>query len=403
MDNQAVKTEKNNLSIENYICDNCGGVMKFDIKKQVLKCSSCGTIGDIKTDSLYISKHELDDYKNRETDCIPFENKSSVICQNCGAEIIFDSFDTAAMCPMCGSTQVAAEKQKAGVPPDGIIPFKIDKSDAEEKFRIWIKKRWFAPNKLKKTYQEGNLSGNYLPFWTYDTDADGFYYGQGGITRTYTDSDGKEHTTTDWYPVSGSVSKSFDDIQICASQKNESKYIDKALPFDTINNTIPYSPQYLSGFKAERYSIKADAGFEKAKDIVENELKSMAYSQILSRGYDQAIVNSIDIDYNNVKYKHVLLPVWNASFTYKSKQYIYFINGETGKVSGSRPYSVPKIAIAVSITIAIILALIFFFKDNEANALNYNFENNYNDSHFSEVIDENLIQYENYNEDFLVL
>ena len=42
-----------------------------------------------------------------------------------------------------------------------------------------LKNRWFAPNSLKKTYQEGRLTGLYIPFWTYDAKADGWFTGRG--------------------------------------------------------------------------------------------------------------------------------------------------------------------------------------------------------------------------------
>jgi hypothetical protein len=51
--------------------------------------------------------------------------------------------------------------------------------------------------------------------------------------------------------------------------------------------------------------------------------------------------------YSNITFKHVLLPVWLASYRYQNKPFRVVINGRTGQVTGERPYSAWKIAFAV--------------------------------------------------------
>lgn len=64
----------------------------------------------------------------------------------------------------------------------------------------------------------------------------------------------------------------------------------------------------------------------------------------------------MNIDYRRITYKHVLLPAWTSAFSYNGKQYMYIINGESGKVGGQRPYSVPKILAAVAAGAAAVIA-----------------------------------------------
>ena len=343
-----------NVDTETFICQNCGGVMKFDIKKQKFECASCKTEYDLQTLSDAVKENDFNSYLEREKTAIPFEGMAVVSCQNCGMEISFSESQFATTCPMCGSTQVAAAKQSSGIPPDGLIPFKVDKKDAQEKFKAWVKSRWFAPNDFKKRYGEGDLAGMYLPFWTYDAYAVSHYWGRGGRHRRVT-QDGKTKTVTDWYPVQGIVNASFDDVQICASHKE--KNIEGILPYGTITNTRPFSVGYMSGYYAEVYKIKANKGFESAKVIMEKALRNLAAKDI-RRTYDVAEVQSLSTKYSNVTYKHVLLPLWSSAFGYKGKTYNYAVNGETGKVSGSRPYSAVKITLAVVATIALIVAIV---------------------------------------------
>jgi len=345
------------VDTETFVCQNCGSIMKFDINKQKFACSSCKTEYDLQTLSDVVKENDFNSYLEREKATTPFEGMAVVACQQCGMEISFSDSQFSTTCPMCGSTQIATAKQSAGIPPDGVIPFKIDKKDAQERFKAWVKSRWFAPNDFKKRYAEGGLSGMFLPFWTYDAFAISHYSGRGGKNRTEKGRDGKTRTVTDWYPVSGVVSASFDDVQVCAS--NKEKNVEGILPYDTINNTKPFSTGYLSGYYAEVYKIKADKGFESAKRIMENTLRSLAAKDIRRR-YDKADVQSLNTKYSGVTYKHVLLPLWSSAFGYNGKTYGYLINGETGKVSGSRPYSAIKIALAAIGTVAAIGALLWY-------------------------------------------
>ncbi len=386
MPEEVEKKKKKEIETENYVCPGCGGIMKFNAEKGKFLCSSCGNEEQIQTIVDNIKEYDFKDYLNREAKCTPFEGFAAAGCQNCGSEIVFEEFKTATVCPMCGSTQIATIKQKAGIPPEGIIPFKVSKPQANELFQKWIRQQWFAPNKLKHSFQEGNLMGEYIPFWTYDADVVSSYVGNGGITRTVTDSEGNSKTVTDWYPVSGVVRNFFDDVQICASKNSGVQIINKILPYNTIDGLSPYSPAYLSGYQAELYSIKANEAFNYAKKEMENHMTELAHREILSR-FNQAHVTYINSKYSNVTYKHVLLPAWCSAYFYGGKTYRYIINGETGRVSGERPYSVPKIVAAVIAVLLLAFAIYYFTEDTEgAQAYTYQEQNSYEAQHYSNEI-----------------
>lgn len=360
MENQVEAQEQEKISVETqtFVCANCGGVIKYDIMNEKFRCASCKAESSIENLSDTVKEYDFSQYAEREKNSVAFEGVAVVHCKNCGCEITFEESQIATTCPMCSSTQVATVKQRGGIPPEGIVPFKVDKSSAGQKFKDWVKTRWFAPNDFKKKCVEGTLQGMYLPFWTFDSAAVSAYSGRGGKHRTVREKDGKTRTVTDWTFVSGVVSSSFNDVQICATEQEEA--IKGILPFNTVENTKPYAPSYLSGFHAELYTVKADQAFEAAKSIMEDELRSLA-AQDIRRWYDTAEVHSLNTKYSNVTYKHVLLPIWGSAYGYQGKTYNYFVNGETGKVDGQRPYSIPKIAAAVMAGIAIIVILVSIF------------------------------------------
>lgn len=344
--------------VDRQICANCGGTIKWNIAKQCLECSACRTPYVPQTTVQRVEEHDFEGYTQREGQRVSFPDTAIIVCGACGAQIAVDEHCTATVCPMCGSTQLLESRQEAGVPPDGVIPFRVDRETAQQNFSKWLKSRWFAPNRLKQAYQAGKLQGIYLPFWTFDAQVTSSYRGQGGTVHTVRDSKGNTRTKVRWRPVSGTVSGSYDDLQVCATMNSASQVVEKVLPYNTCDNTLPFSSSYLSGFLAEHYAVPATQAVDTAKEQVRTDQINQAESDILSRGFSQARVNDIQIEYHNLTYKHVLLPAWTSAFSYNGKQYMYIINGESGKVGGQRPYSVPKIAAAVIAAAAAVTAAV---------------------------------------------
>jgi hypothetical protein len=54
-----------------------------------------------------------------------------------------------------------------------------------------------------------------------------------------------------------------------------------------------------------------------------------------------------------VRWRHVLLPVWSLAYRYKKKNYPVLVNGQTGRVVGKAPYSVAKILLFILVLVAI--------------------------------------------------
>lgn len=341
--------------VDRQVCANCGGTIKWNIAKQRLECASCRTPYEARTTVEQVEEHDFDGYVQREGRRVSFPDNTIIVCGTCGAQIAVDENCTATVCPMCGSSQLLESRQETGVPPDGVIPFRIDRETAQQNFSKWVKSRWFAPNRLKRAYQGGKLQGIYLPFWTFDAEVTSTYWGEGGRTHTERDKEGHVHTRVSWRPVSGTVGGSYDDLQVCATLNSASQVVEKILPYNTCDNTVPFSPSYLSGFLAEHYAVPATQAVETAKAQIRADQASEAESDILRRGFDQARVSDVDIHYHKVTYKHVLLPAWTSAFAYNGKQYMYIINGESGRVGGQRPYSIPKIVAAVAAGAAVVI------------------------------------------------
>ena len=160
-----------------------------------------------------------------------------------------------------------------------------------------------------------------------------------------------------WTPVSGRVSRHFDDVLVLASNSLPRQVTQRLEPWD-LANLVPYQEEYLSGYRSEVYQIDLEPGFEHARKIMDRVIRSDVNRDI---GGDQQRIQNMDTRHRGISFKHVLLPVWLATFRYREKPYRFVINARTGEVQGERPYSAWKIALAVLIGTALAGALVYLY------------------------------------------
>ena len=59
----------------------------------------------------------------------------------------------------------------------------------------------------------------------------------------------------------------------------------------------------------------------------------------------------------DVRWKHILLPIWSLSYQHASKRYTVLIHGQNGRVEGEAPLSWLKILLLVFAILAGVLAI----------------------------------------------
>lgn len=346
--------------------------MVFAPEVQVLQCSYCSSKRNIELQPTVIREYDFDSAD--DTANLSWGTETRVFhCNNCGADTVIDSFAKSHSCAFCGSTHVIRqETQETGIAPESLVPFKVTKIAALDNFNKWIGSRFFAPRALKNSYQKDSIKGAYIPFWTYDADTDSNYSAQAGTyyyvtePRTVRDKDGKTRTEyvqvrkTRWRPVTGRFNRHFNDHLVNASRNIEEGLLGKIEPFD-LNQLVPYSPEFLAGFLAERYSINLKDGWERAKGRLSQTLHTEITRHIAA---DEVRGLNVNTNWSNIKYKHFLLPIWLSSYTYKDKIYHFMVNGQTGRVHGEAPTSFWKVAGVVAAVAAVIGLVVYIFMMN---------------------------------------
>lgn len=340
-------------------CPSCGGVMDFDPKTGGLLCPYCGheeQIAQKEDEPAKAQELSFDTAENIEN-CNWGTEKKTVICKACGAESVYDALEISSVCPFCGSNQVMEAADQNTMAPGGVVPFQCSDKQAAELFQKWIKRKFFCPKMAKESARAKHFKGVYLPYWTFDAQTDSSYRGEYGITKREKVGD-EERTRTDWYRCSGSHNEFFNDELVCATTNQNRSMLAGIEPFNTEDNKA-YKPEYIAGFAAERYAIGFKEGWEIAKQSINRQIKSHIENEITSRHHADRVRNlQVSSTFSGLTYKYLLLPVWISSYKYKDKVYSFMVNGQTGKVSGKTPISIPKVILTV---LAAILACVIIY------------------------------------------
>ena len=353
-------------------CKSCGASLVFAPGTTHLKCQYCQAENDIGIDpSAGLAQPQERDFAAElrvlqgTQDTV---QAMAVKCGGCGAETTFDPNQTAGKCPFCGMDIVAEGQSKRVLKPQYLLPFKVTPAQSADSYKRWLGSLWFAPSDLKTFASRGGLKGVYTPAWTYDCGTKSAYSGQRGddywTTQSYTTTiNGKsvrqtrQVKRTRWSSASGRVSNTFDDVLVMASKSLPAETIEHLRPWDLQSLTV-YRDEFLAGYVAENYQVDLGSGFEVAKGLMDPNIRSTICRDI---GGDQQRINSVRTDYFDIKYKHLLLPVYLSSYRYRNKLFQFLINARTGEVAGERPYSRWKIAFAVLaglITLGVIILLV---------------------------------------------
>ncbi len=345
-------------------CANCGSALTYAVGTDELECTHCGTRNAIAISEVVIEEIALPrGLEKLEQTRSKGKTETILKCPNCAAQFDLDTHLHASDCPFCGTTVVTSTGEIQEFSPQALLPFAITRDEAHQAYEKWIKRLWFAPSKLKKhAREEYGLNGIYIPYWTYDSDTKTAYSGQRGdiyyVRRNVTVMENGRYVRRSkmvpkvrWTPAHGSTDRHFDDVLIGATRTLPRKITDWLEPWD-LENLVPYTEDYLSGFQSEVYQVALDEGFSHAKNIMKQIIRNDVKRSI---GGDQQRIQRVHTRHSDTTFKHVLLPLWTAAFSFRGKTYRFVVNGRNGKTRGERPYSVIKIALAGVCAAAVII------------------------------------------------
>ena len=330
--------------ITNYQCPACTGPLQFSAASGKLECEYCGSSFEIaEMEALYAQKEEaaaeameenwdasgLNSQWGEEA-----EGMKAYNCPSCGAQLICDATTAATSCPYCGNPTVVPGQFSGDLKPDYVIPFKLQKQEAIDILKGYYKGKRFLPDTFLDKHNIEKIQGVYVPFWLYDGEASGDFRFR--ANRIHVHRQGEyEVTVTEHFRAERSGSITFEKIPVDASTKMPDEYMDSIEPFD-YSELQPFSTAYLPGFLADKYDVTLEEGNARAYRRCAYSLESALQDTVMGfTGVTPLQGNSIQIRQGKVHY--ALLPVWLLNVNWEGGNYLFAVNGQTGKICGRLP------------------------------------------------------------------
>lgn len=318
-----------------YKCPYCGAEMKFNEATGLLHCDYCDS--DCSVDEFRIQSAE--EFASQISPSrLDEQEHDGYVCNNCGARIITDGVTSATFCSFCGAPTIIPTRITGVAKPDLILPFTVDRRDAQAAFTRWFGKKKLIPNGFYRTAAAGRISGIYVPFWLYDCQTETLLHAKSTETQVAIVGD-TEHTTVTTRSHFRHIETSYRGIPVDASEKMDDRLMDLLEPFD-YGGLTAFDPAYMSGFLAEKYSYTAEQTAERVKARADAYGEQAAMSCVKANG--PVTVTDCSHVYKDLTSKYALLPVWTINYTYRGFTYQFFMNGQTGKIVGQPPLSAGK-------------------------------------------------------------
>lgn len=345
-------------------CDECGAPLRWSPDVGALSCEHCGAHRAVAVAQGTILERPLTDQAVASAARGLGRDVRVLSCETCDARVTFEGASTSEACPFCGSPGVLAQDaNRQALRPESLIPLEVGAARVKDAFGSWISGLWFRPNALKKT-KRFSAAGVYVPAWTYDADVHSEWSAQSGtyyyVTESYTvQVNGRSQRRTRqvqkvrWRPAWGQRDDSYDDVIVIASKGIDGKLGQKLGPF-AAEGLVPYGPEYLAGWRAEEYQTDLAAGWSDARLRIEASQRKRCAGDVPG---DTQRALKVRNEMSDVRWKHVLLPMWSVTYQFKGKPYAVLVHGQSGRIVGRAPYSWIKILLFV-LMIALILAVI---------------------------------------------
>lgn len=339
--------------ITNYQCPACGGPLHFDNQTQDLTCDYCGSHFPVAQIEAMYAQHDAaaagaaqaaqaqaqsageSDWQLASGSNWGAEgaNLCAYNCPSCGAELICDNTTAAASCPYCGNPTIVPGQLHGMLKPDYVLPFKLDKNAAMNALRNHYKGKKLLPRSFTAENHIEEIKGVYVPFWLFDGEA--YADMNFDATRTHaTETRNERIITTEHFILHRAGTVPFEMIPVDGSSKMPDDHMDAIEPFD-YSEMKPFSTAYLPGFYADKYDVSMadsapradDRAVQTAKDVMRNSCS----------GYETVTENGGQVLLHRGKVHYALLPVWMLSTKWKGQNFLFTMNGQTGKLIGDLP------------------------------------------------------------------
>ena len=329
------------MALLDYKCPNCGGAIQFDPGTQEMVCPFCDSVMNV------TALQELDEALAQEqaAESIDWgyegghwqdgEQEGMVVysCNSCSGEIIGDETLGATHCPFCDNPVVMTSKFSGSLRPDIVIPFKLGKDRAVQALEQHYLRKRLLPKVFKDKNHIDEVKGIYVPFWLFDANAEAKIEYSATKVRHWSDKD-YSYTETSNYRVLREGSIGFVHVPVDGSTAMDDALMESIEPFRMEDGT-PFQTAYLAGYFANKYDVDAEQSIDRANQRIKRSTET-SFAQTV-KGFNSVNARNTNIHLNSGGVTYALLPVWLLSTSWQGKNFIFAMNGQTGKFAGDLP------------------------------------------------------------------
>lgn len=330
------------METTSFRCPCCGAALAFGASSQELECASCGNTFPLEGVEQAAEIHLEDTTDAQMHWNIPPERDMAAEaqgklqayrCETCGAQILADPAVAATECIYCGNPTVIPQVLTGIYRPDGVIPFKRTKREAQEAFRNHCSGKKLLPTGFYSDSRLEKITGVYVPFWLFECDAQADM--TFNATRSITTREGQYMVTrTQHFLLHRSGQMSFDKVPADGAKNMDDTMMESVEPFD-YRSIEDFQVAYLAGYQAQRHDVGAESCFARINERIRKSVQSIMGGTVA--GYHTVVPAQTQIQLQNSRVKQVLMPVWLLNTRWKDQSYTFAMNGQTGQFIGDLP------------------------------------------------------------------
>ncbi len=301
-----------------------------------LFCANCGT--------------EVPDQGRAKTHRLAIEAKNFQ-CRGCGAAMNYDAKAQGLKCPFCGSLDLVADASQGILAPEFVLPFRLDRNEAEDRLRSWLGSSFWHPLDLRAGAQLTELRAVYVPFWVFATHVSTHW--------TYDTSRVPFGASASWYPVSGHRLAEYSDLWVPAGAGLDTRETNAIFPFD-LNDAVAPDQVDLANVTVEQFSVSR----RYARPLAQERLEALEKAVLAAEANAGTRNHHVNCLMTGATSRPGLVPVYVLAYRYKGTLYRYVVNGQTGNATGTAPLSLVRFGgvmglVLLAIVIIILLVMLF--------------------------------------------
>ncbi len=326
-------------------CPSCNGALEYNPSHAKMECPYCGNTFAPKAVMQAPSRVQMQAkepqivYKTSDDAQETMECKVYT-CTSCGGELMVNDVEVSTFCAYCGQPTVVFNRVSKELKPKYILPFTVPKEEAVRIIRNKFQSGYMVPNDIKN-FEVDRLCGIYVPYFLYNIycydlqileTSDGGTYGGRHLREAQCEYRG--------IPVEASYHLNDNSSSLLGG-------------FD-FKQLKPFTPAYLSGFYADRYDINEQSAREATVKRVQKDFNSKIRGTVRGKvlrvleQHPRQIIRNHD---------YVLLPVWFMTFRYKNEPYTILVNGQSGEMVGTVPFT-KKLFLVLFVCLSIIFTIV---------------------------------------------